>query len=68
VRPRSGPDAPLVLTETPAKHSSGPPLWVGAVVGISGGLGLLFSAASWRRRSHSPLRAEPVDPDLVDVR
>ena len=67
VRPRSGPDTPLVLTETPSKPGSGPPLWVGAVVGISGGLGLLFSAASWRRRTRPPLRAEPVDPDLVDV-
>ncbi len=68
VRPRAGPDAPLVLTESPDRGSSGPPLWVGAVVGISGGLGLLFSAATWRRRAHGPVPAEPVDPDLVDVR
>lgn len=46
----SGRQAPLVLTETPTKSKSGAPVWVGAVVGISGGLGLLFSARPWRRR------------------
>ena len=67
VRPRAGPDAPLFLTETPANHSPRPPLWVGAAVGVSGGLGLAFSAVSWRRRVRVPELAEPVDPDLVEV-
>ena len=66
VRPR-GSEAPVVLTETPARHSPRSPLWVGVVVGVSGGLGLLFSALSWRRRAHHPQIAEPVDPDLVEV-
>lgn len=60
-------DAPLVLTEAPDDEGSGAPLWVGAVVGISGGLGLLFSAVSWRRRANLPEPMEPIDPELVDV-
>ena len=52
---------------TPAHRSPRPPLWVGAVVGLSGAIGLGFSAASWRRRTHPPEHAEPVDPDLVEV-
>jgi hypothetical protein len=70
VRPRAT-EAPLVLTEAPDDDSSGPPLWVGAAVGLSGGLGLLFSASSsWRRRRvPAPLEPlEPADADLVDVR
>jgi hypothetical protein len=67
VRPKTGSDAPLVLTESPDSGSPRPPLWVGAVVGISGGLGLLFSASSSRRRGRLPEPAEPVDPDLVEV-
>lgn len=70
VRPTPGrSDGPLVLTEADDDGSSGPPLWVGAVVGVSGGLGLLFSAASSRRRTRQAGQpVEPVDPDLVDVR
>lgn len=70
VRPSAGrSDAPLVLTEADDDGSSGPPLWVGAVVGVSGGLGLLFSASSSRRRTRQAGQpVEPVDPDLVDVR
>lgn len=70
VRPKSAGDAPVILTQTPADKSPRPPLWVGAVVGVSGALGLGFSAASWRRRTHGPQPAEPVDPadpDLVEV-
>jgi hypothetical protein len=68
VRPRAGSDAPLVLTESPDSDSPRPPLWVGAVVGVSGGLGLLFSAASSsRRRARMADVAEPIDPDLVEV-
>lgn len=67
IRPRAGSDSPFVLTETPTRHSPRSPLWVGVVVGLSGGLGLLFSAVSWRRRAHQPQLAEPVDPDLVEV-
>jgi hypothetical protein len=65
---RSGSNRPVVLTETPAKHGSGKPLWVGAVVGVSGVIGVMFSAATWRRRTHVPEYAEPIDADLVDVR
>jgi hypothetical protein len=65
VDPRA--NAPLVLTEAPDDDGSGTPLWVGAVVGISGGLGLLFSAVSWRRRANVPEPVEPVDPELVEV-
>jgi hypothetical protein len=65
---RSGSNGPVVLTETPATHGSGKPLWVGAVVGISGVIGVMFSAATWRRRTHPPEYAEPLDADLVDVR
>jgi hypothetical protein len=50
-RPTTATGAPVVLTESPPPHSPRPPLWVGAAVGISGGLGLAFSAVSWRRRS-----------------
>jgi hypothetical protein len=69
-RPRSA-DGPTVLTDAPADRSSRPPLWVGAVVGVSGGLGLLFSAFSSRRRNRVPEAAELLEPeesDLVDVR
>src|SRR5205085_5122503 len=62
VRP-AGRDTPLVLTETPPKRSSGPPVWVGAVVGISGGLGLLFSARPWRRRGGPPNAGEPLEDE-----
>lgn len=63
-----GRDTPLVLTETPSKRSSGPPVWVGAVVGISGGLGLLFSARPWHRRTDGPPdAADPVEQDLVST-
>ena len=72
--PRSGRDTPLVLTETPPRSSSGPPVWVGAVVGISGGLGLLFSARPWRRRSGvggrgggGPGDLPSVDEDLIST-
>ena len=70
VRPRAS-DAPLILTESDDDDSDSPPRWVGAVVGVSGGLGLLFSATSSRRRSRLPEAAEPLEPsdtDLVDVR
>jgi hypothetical protein len=72
VRPRAS-DAPLVLTEAPDEETSGPPLWVGAVVGVSGGVGLLFSATSSWRRKHLPepvevLEAAETPTDLVDVR
>ena len=69
-RPRAG-EAPLVLRDAPDDGSSRPPLWVGAVVGVSGALGLLFSAVSSRRRNRVPEAAEAVEPaesDLVDVR
>ncbi len=49
-RRSAGRGTPLVLTETPPQSSSGPPVWVGAVVGVSGGLGLLVAARPWRRR------------------
>lgn len=70
-RPRAS-DAPLVLTEAPDDGSSGSPLWVGAVVGISGGFGLLFSARTSWRRGKLPEAAEALEPvqsesDLVDV-
>lgn len=73
----AGRDTPLVLTETPPKSSSGPPVWVGAVVGISGGLGLLFSARPWRRRTGladadaaaaDSAAAELADEDLVSTK
>lgn len=71
VRPKTtSPGGQVLLTDSPPKHGSGPPLWVGAVVGLSGGLGLLYSAA-WRRRGsgRGPRTAQPIeDPDLVDVR
>ena len=67
-RVRTGSNRPVVLTETPATHGSGKPLWVGAVVGVSGVIGVVLSAASRRRRTHPTVYAEPVDPDLVDVR
>lgn len=67
VKPKTAGEAPLILTETPVRRSPRPPLWVGAVVGLSGALGLGFSAASWRRRAHPPDHAEPIDPDLVEV-
>lgn len=67
VAPRTALDAPLILTEAPDDESPRKPLWVGAVVGISGGLGLLFSAASSRRRGRTPETAESVDPDLLEV-
>ncbi|MCA1691927.1 MAG: hypothetical protein ABR540_15660 [Acidimicrobiales bacterium] len=67
VTPRAGLEAPLILTDAPEDDSPQKPLWVGAVVGISGGLGLLFSAASSRRRGRTPEAAEPVDPDLLEV-
>jgi hypothetical protein len=31
-------------------------------------IGVMFSAATWRRRTHVPEYAEPIDADLVDVR
>lgn len=71
---RPGRDTPLVLTETPPKRSSGPPVWVGAVVGISGGLGLLFSARPWRRRTGLPGDrgtgdlTETAEQDLISTR
>ena len=64
----TGRDTPLVLTETPPKGSSGPPVWVGAVVGISGGLGLLFSARPWRRRRGVPDAADaPLEEDAGEL-
>lgn len=55
----------VVLSDDPDEGSGGSPLWVGAVVGISGGIGLLFSATSWRRRQQPA--PEPLETDLVDV-
>ena len=66
VRPGVNADGSVVLSDSPDEGSSRPPLWVGAVVGVSGGIGLLFSATSWRRR-HQPPPLEPVDPELVEV-
>lgn len=40
---------PLVLSERPKKRGPGPPLWVGAVVGVSGTIGLGLSALLSRR-------------------
>lgn len=66
VRPGTNTDGSVVLSDSPDEGSSRPPLWVGAVVGLSGGIGLLFSATTWRRR-HQPPSLEPVDPELVEV-
>ena len=66
VRPGTNTDGSIVLSDSPDEGSSRPPLWVGAVVGVSGGVGLLFSATTWRRR-HQPQPLEPVDPELVEV-
>ncbi len=66
VRPGTNTDGSIVLSDSPDEGSSRPPLWVGAVVGVSGGIGLLFSATTWRRR-HQPQPLEPVDPELVEV-
>lgn len=66
VRPGRNTDGSIVLSDSPDEGSSRPPLWVGAVVGVSGAVGLLFSATTWRRR-HQPQPLEPVDPDLVEV-
>jgi len=66
VRPGTNADGSVILSDSPDEGSSRPPLWVGAVVGVSGGIGLMFSATSWRRR-HQPQPLEPVDPELVEV-
>lgn len=66
VRPGTNADGNVVLSDSPDEGSSRPPLWVGAVVGVSGGIGLLFSATTWRRRHQAP-PLEPVDPELVEV-
>ncbi len=54
----------VVLGEEAADRSERSPLWVGLVVGLSGAVGLLLSAATWRRRSRAsePEPAEPTEP------
>jgi hypothetical protein len=67
VRPDAAREGRMIITAGEDKKSPRPPLWVGAVVGLSGAIGLGFSAASWRRRAHAAEVAEPIDPDLVEV-
>lgn len=58
-------NTPLVLSEKADEDEPGPPLWVGAVVGLSGTLGLALSAAISRRSAAKAARSQlPVEQGL----
>lgn len=55
-------NAPLVLSEKADEDEPGPPLWVGAVVGLSGTIGLALSAVISRRSAAKAAQGQlPVD-------
>jgi hypothetical protein len=58
-------NTPLVLSEKADEDEPGPPLWVGAVVGLSGTLGLALSALISRRSAAKAARSQlPVEESL----
>jgi len=63
--PEAAPDRerPLVLSEGQSSDTDESPLWVGLVVGLSGALGLVASAARRRAASRSD---DDLDDDLYD--